>query len=110
MWARFRLFGQSRVDWVMVTGAAGNDNPYFRALLDLEEDGRGQIYLFDTGYFKLTTYDQTRERGSELVTVLHENISVEVVAEVLSTFRPTVMDEGRFHIASLFLTPQLTLS
>jgi IS4 transposase len=49
--------------------------------LDLDEDGRGQLYLFDTGYFKLATYDQIREHGSDLVTVLHENISVEVVEE-----------------------------
>lgn len=73
--------GYGGVDRVMVTGAAGNDNPYFRALLDLDEDGRGQLYLFDTGYFKLATYDQIREHGSDLVTVLHENIKVEVVEE-----------------------------
>jgi IS4 transposase len=74
--------GYGGVDRVMVTGAAGNDNPYFRALLDLGEAARGQLYLFDTGYFRLATYDQIREHGSDLVTVLHENIKVEVVAEL----------------------------
>jgi IS4 transposase len=37
--------------------------------------------LFDTGYCKLATYDQIREHGCELVTVLHEGITVEVVEE-----------------------------
>jgi IS4 transposase len=66
---------------VMVTGGKGNDNPYFRALLDLERDDGGLLYLFDTGYCKLATYDQIRDHGSELVTIVHENITVEVVEE-----------------------------
>lgn len=73
--------GYGGVDRVMVTGAKGNDNPYFRAMLDLESAGPGQIYLFDTGYCKLATYDQIREQGCDLVTVLHESITVEVVEE-----------------------------
>jgi hypothetical protein len=73
--------GYGGVDRVMVTGARGNDNPYFGALVDLETAAPGQLYLFDTGYCKLATYDQIREHGCELVTVLHEGITVEVVAE-----------------------------
>jgi hypothetical protein len=73
--------GYGGVDRVMVTGAKGNENPYFQAMLDLESAGPGQIYLFDTGYCKLATYDQIREHGCEVVTALHENITVEVVAE-----------------------------
>lgn len=73
--------GYGGVDRVMVTGAKGNDNPYFGALLDLETAAPGQLYLFDTGYCKLATYDQIREHGCELVTVLHEGITVEVVEE-----------------------------
>lgn len=73
--------GYGGVDRVMVTGGKGNDNPYFRALLDLETDGGGQLYLFDTGYCKLATYDQIRDHGSDLVTILHENITVEGVEE-----------------------------
>ncbi len=73
--------GYGGMDRVMVTGAKGNDNPYFHALLDLESAAPGQIYLFDTGYCKLATYDQIREHGCELVTVLHEGITVEVVEE-----------------------------
>jgi Transposase DDE domain len=82
--------GYGGVDRVMVTGAAGNDSPYFRALLDLEEAARGHVYVFDTGYCRLATYDQIREHGSDLVTVLHDNISVEVVAEypVVSPLAP----------------------
>jgi Transposase DDE domain len=73
--------GYGGLDRVMVTGAKGNDNPYFGALLDLETAVPGQLYLFDTGYCKLATYDQIREHGCELVTVLHESITVEVVEE-----------------------------
>jgi Transposase DDE domain len=73
--------GYGGLDRVMVTGGKGNDNPYFRALLDLETAGPGQVYLFDTGYCKLATYDAIREHGSELVTILHESITVEVIEE-----------------------------
>lgn len=73
--------GYGGMDRVMVTGAKGNDNPYFGALLDLETAAPGPVYLFDTGYCKLATYDQIRERGCELVTVLHAGITVEVVEE-----------------------------
>jgi hypothetical protein len=73
--------GYGGIDRVMVTGAKGNDNPYFCALLDLESAAPGQRYLFDTGYCKLATYDAIREHGSDLVTSLHESIAVEVVEE-----------------------------
>jgi hypothetical protein len=73
--------GYGGIDRVMVTGAKGNDNPYFCALLDLESAAPGQLYLFDTGYCKLATYDAIREHGSDLVTILHESITVEVVEE-----------------------------
>jgi hypothetical protein len=73
--------GYGGMDRVMVTGAKGNDNPYFGALLDLESAAPGQVYLFDTGYGKLATYDQIREHGCELVTVLHKSTTVEVVEE-----------------------------
>jgi hypothetical protein len=73
--------GYGGMDRVMVTGAKGNDNPYFGALRDLETAAPGQLYLFDTGYCKLATYDQIREHGGELVTVLHEGITGEVVEE-----------------------------
>jgi hypothetical protein len=73
--------GYGGMERVMVTGAKGNDNPYFGARLDLESAAPGQVYLFDAGYCKLATYDQIREQGCELVTVLHESITVEVVEE-----------------------------
>jgi Transposase DDE domain len=73
--------GYGGMDRVMVTGGKGNDNPYFQALLDLETAAPGQVYLFDTGYCKLATYDQIRQHGCELVTVLHKSITVEVVEE-----------------------------
>lgn len=73
--------GYGGLDRGMVTGAKGNDNPYFRALLDLESAAPGQVYLFDTGYGKRATYDAIREHGSDLVTILPESITVEVVEE-----------------------------
>jgi hypothetical protein len=73
--------GYGGMDRVMGTGAKGNDNPYFGAMLDLESAEAGQVYLFDTGYCKLVTYDQIRERGCEVVTVLHAGITVDVVEE-----------------------------
>jgi len=73
--------GYGGLDRVMVTGGKGNDNPYFRALLDLESAAPGQVYLFDTGYSKLATYDAIRAHGSEFVSILHESITVEVVEE-----------------------------
>ena len=73
--------GYGGLDRVMVTGGKGNDNPYFRALLDLETAAPGQVYLFDTGYSKLATYDAIRAHCSERVSILHESITVEVVGE-----------------------------
>ena len=73
--------GYGGLDRVIVTGGKGNDNPYFRALLDLETAAPGQVYLFDTGYSKLATYDAIREHGSELVSILHESITGEMVEE-----------------------------
>jgi hypothetical protein len=73
--------GYGGVDRVVVTGAKGNDNPDFGALVDLEQAAPGQVYVFDTGYCKLAPDDQIREHGCELVTVRHEGIPVEVVAE-----------------------------
>jgi IS4 transposase len=73
--------GYGGLDRVLVTGGKGNDNPYFRAMLDLETAAPGQVYLFDTGYCKLATYDAIRKHGSDLVTILHENITVEVIEE-----------------------------
>jgi IS4 transposase len=73
--------GYGGIDRVMVTGGKGNDNPYFCALLDLETAAPGQVYLFDTGYSKLATYDAIRQHGSELVSILHKSITVEVIEE-----------------------------
>jgi hypothetical protein len=73
--------GYGGLDRVMVTGAKGNDHPYFRAMLDLETAAPGPVYLLATGYCKLATYDAIRAPGSDLVTILHESITVELVAE-----------------------------
>ena len=41
--------GYGGLDRGMVTGGKGNENPYFRALVDLETAAPGQGYVFDTG-------------------------------------------------------------
>jgi hypothetical protein len=75
--------GYGGLDRLLFTPGAGNDNPAFRRLLDLEQD-KGAIYLFDTGYFKIETYDKIIETGNHFVTLRHRNIAVEVIEE-----RPT---------------------
>jgi hypothetical protein len=63
---------------VTITGAAGNDNPYFSQLLGLEQDA-GRIYLFDAGYFKIGRYEEITASGNFFVTTLHSNIHFQVV-------------------------------
>ena len=72
--------GYGGPDRVILTPKAGNDNPYFLILLDLEQ-GAGHIYLFDTGYFKIETYDKIVISGNHFATLLHENISYEVIRQ-----------------------------
>jgi len=72
--------GYGGPDRVMLTPKPGNDNPYFLNLLDLEQ-GAGHIYLFDTGYFKIKTYHKIVDSDNHFVTLLHENISYEVIRE-----------------------------
>ncbi len=72
--------GYGGLDRVMLTPKPGNDSPYFLNLLDLEADA-GHIYLFDTGYFDLETYQHLLDSGNHFVTVLHDNIHYEVIAE-----------------------------
>ena len=72
--------GYGGVERVMITSAKGNDNPYFESLLDLEESA-GKIYLYDTGYFKIETYEKIVDSGNHFVTTLHKNISYKVIEE-----------------------------
>ena len=73
--------GYGGLEQVMITSAKGNDNPYFDSLLDLEP-GAGKIYLFDTGYFKIEKYEEIVDSGNHFVTILHKNISYQVVEEL----------------------------
>lgn len=72
--------GYGGLDRIFFTHAAGNDNPSFQDLLDLQPQA-GAIYLFDTGYFKIDTYDQIVETGNHFLTLLHGKMKVEVVEE-----------------------------
>jgi hypothetical protein len=84
--------GYGGMDRVMVTGGKGNDNPYFQAMLDLATAAAGQLYLFDTGYCKVATYDAIRAHGSDMVSILHKNITVEVVED--RVVEPVVTAQG----------------
>lgn len=70
--------GYGGLDKVMITGAAGNDTPYFSLLLDLEE-GAYRIYLFDAGYFKIQRYEEITDSDNFFVTTLHGNIHFHIV-------------------------------
>lgn len=72
--------GYGGPDRITLTPKAGNDNPYFLNLLDLEQDA-GHIYLFDTGYFKIETYGKIVTGGNHFVTLLHDNISYEIIRQ-----------------------------
>lgn len=73
--------GYGGIEKVMVTSAKGNDNPYFESLLDLKENAN-KIYLYDTGYFKIQTYEKIVDSGNHFVTTLHKNISYKVIEEL----------------------------
>jgi hypothetical protein len=72
--------GYGGLDRLVFTSAAGNDNPAFLRLLDLQE-GAGAIYLFDTGYWKIETYDRIVATGNHFVTLLHQKLAVEVIED-----------------------------
>jgi hypothetical protein len=70
---QLRMSAQGRFKRLLVTPASGNDNPYFEALLDLQE-GAGLIYAFDAGYFNINVYHRINDSGNYFVTKLHKNI------------------------------------
>jgi len=70
---QLRMSADGQFKRLLVTPAAGNDNPYFEALLDLQE-GRGYIYVFDAGYFNIDVYHQINDSGNYFATKLHKNI------------------------------------
>jgi hypothetical protein len=72
--------GYGGPDRVILTPKAGNDNPYFLNLLDLQQDA-GHIYLFDAGYFKIKVYDGIVASGNHFVTTRHEKITYQVIRE-----------------------------
>ena len=72
--------GYGGLDRILLTPKPGNDSPYFLNLLDLKPEA-GHIYLFDAGYFDLTTYQDIFDTGNHFVTVLHDNIQVEILVE-----------------------------
>ena len=70
---QLRMSADGQFKRLMVTPASGNDNPYFEALLDLQE-GAGLIYAFDAGYFNIDVYHRINDSGNYFVTKRHRNI------------------------------------
>ena len=70
---QLRMSADGQFKHIMVAPASGNDNPYFEALLDLQE-GAEYIYVFDAGYFNIEVYHRINDSGNYFVTKLHKNI------------------------------------
>lgn len=70
---QLRMSADGQFKHIMVVPASGNDNPYFEALLDLQE-GAEYIYVFDAGYFNIEVYHRINDSGNYFVTKLHKNI------------------------------------
>lgn len=70
---QLRMSANGQFKRLLVTPASGNDNPYFEALLDLQE-GTGYIYAFDAGYFDIDVYHRINDSSNYFVTKLHKNI------------------------------------
>lgn len=70
---QLRMSANGQFKRLLVTPASGNDNPYFEALLDLQE-GDGYIYVFDAGYFNIDIYHRINDSGNYFATKLHGNI------------------------------------
>jgi hypothetical protein len=93
---QIKLDGRTRhLKEALITAPDGNDNEWFDDLLDLSEedlsegdsagsrgadDGeRGDLHLFDCGYWSIDTYHQIDAVGDFFVTKLHGNIKPERV-------------------------------
>jgi len=71
--------GDGGMDRGRGTGAKGNENPDFQALVDRESAAPGQGYLCATGSCTRAPYEQRRAHGWEVVTGLHQSLTVAVV-------------------------------
>jgi len=74
--------GYGGVEKLIITSAKDNDTKYFEDFLNLDQDSQ-QIYLFDCGYKKLTTYDKITDSSNYFVTKLHGQILYDII-EVIS--------------------------
>jgi hypothetical protein len=92
---QLKLDGRNRqFKEALLTTPDGNDNDYFSDLLGLEGEGpsgessekessveapRGDLYLFDCGYFSIDQYHRITDTGNSFVTKLHGNIAPQPV-------------------------------
>jgi hypothetical protein len=84
--------GDGGMDRGMVTGAKGNEKPYFQALGDRERAAPGQGYWFATGSCTLATDEQMRAHGWEWGTGLPKRLTVAVGEE--RAVEPPVTAQG----------------
>jgi hypothetical protein len=92
---QLKLDGRNRqFKEALLTTPDGNDNDYFSDLLGVEgenpsgessekessaEAPRGDLYLFDCGYFSIGQYHRITDTGNSFVTKLHGNIDPQPV-------------------------------
>jgi len=80
---QLRMDGQSGTfKRIVLTPAPGPDAGYIDEMLGDLEAQRGQIFLFDGGYWKLETYHAIVEKGHHFVTKRGGNILPQVVQEL----------------------------
>jgi hypothetical protein len=67
---------------ILFTPEPGNDSPYFEAMLGDLAEQKGQIYIFDAGYWKIDTYHDIVESGNDFVTKRAGKIKPHLVKEL----------------------------
>jgi hypothetical protein len=67
---------------ILLTPAPGPDSPYMNALLGDLSQQEGQIFLFDGGYWKISTYRAILESGNHFVTRRGGNIKPHAVRQL----------------------------
>ncbi len=66
---QLKLAGDSgAIKHLMLTPAPGSDSPYFEDLLGDLQNQQGLIFVFDGGYWRLTTYQEIIDQGHDFVT------------------------------------------
>jgi hypothetical protein len=83
--------GYAGIKQIIFTPAKDNDSKHFQSLLNLEKEA-GQIYIFDSGYHKIATYEKIRKSGNHLVTTFPGSISYEIIENL--PIEKTTLESG----------------